>query len=227
MRISQIFLYLLLVIMSVLTSCADDDGSDIPIDRGEDFYPISDGRVATYQVDSVAFNSFLETIDTFQYFVQYRTAGPVADRTTPTNLVIKSLRSDTAHSWEFHSEQEVSKSEDDIIENIANSKVIKLSFPILDMDAWDANIYNAEEEQIFSYNGVDKQFSGKYISSDSTVLIDQGSRINELEEIYAREVYARGIGLLYRIHVDKRSDQIGQEIPDGYECQYHLLETKP
>jgi len=227
MRISLILLVLYLGGTLGLTSCSDDNGTGLPIDRGEDYYPVSEGRIAEYKVDSIVFNSFLESVDTFQYYVQLRMAGEVPDRNTPTNLVIKSIRTDTSQSWHFHSEQEVSRSADNIIELIANSKVIKLSFPVSDSEAWDANIYNSEDAQIYTYQEIDEPFSGEYISSDSTLRVDQGSRINELEEIYGEEVYARDIGLLYRIQVDKRSDQIGQQVPDGYECIYHLIKITP
>lgn len=209
----------------MLSSCGTDDGGEANPDRGEDFYPLKEGIVRIYHVDSIVFNSFNQSIDTFRYQVRYRVGDTIGEREWLTYLMIRDIRSDSFHQWAFDAEQEVSVDDQFILERVNNEAFVKLTFPVKEFKTWDGNLYNSMDPETYSYEYVDTEFNGKYISSTSALKVLLRERLNELEEIKAEEVYARDLGLLYRNVTDKRSDQIGQEIPDGYECIYHLIET--
>ena len=106
------------------------------------------------------------------------------------------------------------------IEN--NIPLHKLAFPINEDISWNGNDANSEDEEIYSYEYFHEQGSIGGLSFDSTLSVIHMDEDNYIERIYRNEIYAAGVGLIYR-----QQDVLGKIngiIVSGYEIRTTVID---
>jgi hypothetical protein len=83
-----------------------------------------------------------------------------------------------------------------------NQRIIKLKSPIKNSTAWNENIYNNLGESVVSYEKINASFSLNSLSFDSTVTVNQGEERNLISFVKKQEVYAKGVGMVYKYFKD-------------------------
>ena len=79
-----------------------------------------------------------------------------------------------------------------------NIKYHKLSFPINSTISWNGNDSNTEEEEIYYYDYYHESDVLNGLSFDSTLSVIQIDENNFVETIYGNEIYAAGVGMIYK-----------------------------
>ncbi len=74
----------------------------------------------------------------------------------------------------------------------------KLSFPVGSPTPWNGNDANTEDEELYSYEDFNASLALNSFSFDSTLSVLQRDDNNFVEKIYAKEIYANHIGLIYK-----------------------------
>lgn len=193
-----------------------------PIDRGFEYFPLKIGNTWVYEMDSISFDNFESKIDTHHYFVQLVIEDSIVQTNGSLFTVVRSTKSDSVSPWTFHSRLTFSRIGNYAQVNESNESTIKLLFPLQLYNYWDGNLYNSRNEQRFEITDLHVPYRGRHVAVDSSLTVLQIDVKNSLQRFYSSEIYGKNIGMLYRKHVEKRSQTIGQEIPKGFDLTYEL-----
>lgn len=224
-------------------ACGKDDDSATSIDWGYDYYPAEVGYWLEYEVDSIFYDDFTDpvTIDTANYCMREEFESVFQDLSGEDNFRIEQYKkNDTASAW--------------ILDKIVSSKVtttnfqkvendlrfIPLVFPVKTDKSWDGLIYlNVQDEPTLEYYD-DTQYPWGYrytevnvskqlgnFSFDSCVVVAHIDDENLFEKKYSQEIYAKGVGLVYKemIVLKTQAPPNGQPFLDRAESGFIIKQT--
>ena len=184
------------------------------LDLGLDYYPIAIDYWLEYDVDSISFSDFTDpiTIDTATYKIREIIESSYQDLNNEENFRVESYKR-IADSMNWIIEDVFSLKQSSInTQKVENDlRFIKLVFPIKKSKTWNGNIYLdvIDEPSLGFYNP--NKFEWEYTYSETNQSLDIGKftfencvtviQIDEenlFEKKYSKEIYAKGIGLVYK-----------------------------
>ncbi|MBC5773329.1 hypothetical protein H8S95_04570 [Pontibacter sp. KCTC 32443] len=226
------------VLAFVVVSCDESDVTPDPVARGLNFYPLEVGDYKIYDVTDIHYQNNKPTETRFQ--MREWVADSFLDQTnTLTYKIIRSVRPNAESVWVDDSVMVVTKNNSSVILTKDNTKYVKLVFPVKNGKTWEAdafnnNYVNDDEREKHTYAGLDQPYTLDELVYDSTVTVIQGEPLNTVINFDDRkEVYARGIGKIYRLFNRKVFDTCDTEecpdegedyILDGHERHEVLIE---
>lgn len=137
------------------------------------------------------------------------------------------MRPEGSSRWQYLEDLYLYRDDYWAIEKRNNTMEVKLCFPLALYKAWDGNLFNLQEEAQFEILTLHEPLVVDGYAYNSTLEVLRKDVSNALQRSYSSEIYQKGVGLIQRREIEKRSDQIGQEIPRGYELTYTLEEFRP
>ncbi len=173
-------LIILFTYLFFIVSCKPDNTSSY--DVGYEYFPYTEGKWVHYNVDSVAWDDFLDTVFYFHFQVLEIIESKFIDAEGNDALRIERYyRASDTSFWEIKDiwfANAFSSSAQLVEENL---RFIKLSFPVRQNHKWDGNALNFLEPEIYSYSDIHKPLhvNGKLFDSTVTVI---HSNINYLTE---------------------------------------------
>jgi hypothetical protein len=194
MRITIIFIFSSIVFFS----CKKDSESVTP-NLNYNYAGLAVGNYIIYDVDSVFYNDFDGTINSFSFqrkeviesgFIDLE--GDVAYKIHRFKKVVDSLGWVLTDVWS-------SKLTTTTYEKVEeNARFVKLLFPIRANKIWNGNTKNNQQSMEYEYTTVHTPaiIGGIFLDSVSTVL--QFENINNIEEEIKKEKFATNIGLVYK-----------------------------
>ena len=243
----QLFSILLLSVTVIFffSSCEEEieEAVDLSASLGYDYLPLEIGRYVEYKLDSTIYlqigSDLDETVTTTTYVkeVVLDVLSVNGDETTYRfERYEKSLPEDSyvlSDIWTYVDTKESL----DRVEN--NLKLKNLTFPISTKQVWDPAVYlntgdklkysnrYGEVMQTFKdwnavYTDLHKPMTINSMSFDSTITVVHADATNLIERRYAKEVYAKGVGLIKKemIILDDQCDQ------QPINCQFIPWENK-
>jgi hypothetical protein len=191
-----------------------------PVDIGYDYFPIEVGNEWIYQIDSVHYYDFSETVDTFklyrkEYVVE---VADMASEETRYNIDVF-LKTDTTE-WEYKSSIVTYKNSYRAVRVDKNKPIMHLLFPVKDRVYWDANQLNNDREDRFRYIDTEKHRSMMRDTFPNNIFVQQAHDTAIIDEDIRWELYADGVGLVekQKIEVPKQFDK-----RNGFEIHWKLL----
>lgn len=235
MKKNTIHLFCLFIVSGLLLArCSKKD--DYPGGQVTDYMNLSVGKYVTYRLDSLVYINFGQNQSTVSYL-----AKDIVDGSTTDNLgrftwrVVRYLN-DTAASgpWVPALTYFVTPTREtlEVIEN--NFRYQKLKIPFANGFSWKGNSYidtysiNSNVRYLddwdYTYDNVNEPYTLFNKSIDSTVTVDQRDETlgtpNNIdaysEHNYSQEVYAKGIGLIYKNFVHWVFQPRNTSYPNGY-----------
>lgn len=227
--IARIFLLLLSAV--VWTACVDDEPAGPAPDLGYEYFPLETGSYLEYRVDSIYHDQPSPDIpgihDTSHYFVREVMRDFITDGVgDPVIRIERYKRNHDTLTWSIadvwtakltsHNAQRVEE----------NRRYVKLGFPVAAQTEWDANALNNREAWACSYDSIGLARDIGDLSFPQTVRVNQRDFKNLIDDEFAYEVYARGVGLIRKYHRDLTTqvnyvnNPVAENIRYGYE--YHL-----
>ncbi len=195
MRIIPIII--LAVLGIYLTSCETEN--EELLDPGYFFMPLEEGRFITYEVDSVYHDVPSGIQDTFHFYVKELIDSIYYDlENRPTSRILRYYADDLSDPWELRNvwiANRTATAGERVEENV---RFVRLVFPTDETVTWDGNAQNIYEEWEYSYMDIDAAKTVGDTSYSQTVTVIQRDRVNLLEEEYGEEVYAHGVGMVYK-----------------------------
>lgn len=193
---------------------ACDDGVPEPIspEYPYAYYPLDTGKFWIYQVDSIIYNETFAN-DTASWQVMEKITDTFYDLEDRLNYIIeRSRRPDSNAAWEIINVWQIGNI-DGRVEKVENNlRFIKLVTPLLKGQSWDGNAYLGGLDDLpfdyecnrlsyyegwnYSYASVDAPFTMNGITFPETVTVIQEGDSNLIWFDYAKEIYARDIGLI-------------------------------
>ena len=167
---------------------------------GYDYYPMSKGFFRTFDVYQINYN-FATSNDTLEFEVMELIADHYLNQEGDTTFVLHRLsRREAENRWDLDSMYHIRKNELQAVELNNNVPLVKLVFPVAEGKTWDSNILNASLADSFRMVDVNKPFllNDNLYSNTLTVLI-RNIQDEIVRKDIRKEVYAKGIGPVYKI----------------------------
>jgi hypothetical protein len=183
----------------------------------EDYSPFLPGKFITYQLDTFKYLPFSLKDTTISYQVKHVVDALINDNLgRPSYRIIRYIRKTSLDSW-VPDNTFMAVDTDGSLEFIENNqRFLKLKLPIKEGYSWKGNTYidtyslNSTvrylEDWDYFYEALNEQLTLGSINLDSTIRINQRDEVignpsdpnSYSEKNFGVEIYARGIGLVYR-----------------------------
>jgi hypothetical protein len=203
--------------LSVLLFSCKKEQDLSSIDLGYDYFPITVGSFVEYKVDSTYYGI---TVEESSYYVREVITEEFLDNTGQNVYrVERSLRHFTSQPWilmDAWTQKRTSTVGERVEENV---RFVKMEFPLEEGATWKGNVYNTLGDWDYQYVDVNKPAVFGLLSFENTVTVVQHKVNNLVEQQDFKEIYAKGVGLVYK---KKKSVLIQSGSQQGYEVVYRV-----
>jgi hypothetical protein len=177
-----------------------------PENLGYDYFPLFVGKYKIYQAQAIHYN-LDGTTDTLEYQLK----EVIADSSTIGNEISYRLnryhRDNEDQPWTIDSVWSARRNTYQAIMVEHNVPIIKLSFPIKEDKRWDGNAMNTKEFDEFKMINVGESYmldGTEYVNSLEMFKEDLLDPLQITRDNYHLEVFSKGIGLVYKLDIDKK-----------------------
>lgn len=216
------------VALLLAMACQQHSQDPLTIDRS--YFPLETGRYCIYDVDSVGYWGFADTVIIATYQIREDIDSAFTDDTGgQTFRILRSYRKSDADPWvvtDVWSANYTPATAEKVEENL---RFIKQVYPIAEGRRWYGNQYIPTDSPLvylkdwqYRYRNVHRPAAVGDFQFDSTITVVQKDQQNVIEQIYYEEKYAKNVGLVYKVEKNI-STQPGQPW-DGFEITYRLKE---
>jgi hypothetical protein len=218
-----------------LSSCGDDEVVEPRPQDDFRYFPLATGYWTEYSVDSIVHlpaddaDEIDTAITSYHFFVREEVDSSYIDSENKKNFVIVRYKRDNdTLPWELinvwtakidaYSAQRV---EDNI-------RFVRLKFPITPTTYWNGNAYNYYPVEEYGYSRLFQAAQYGTLTFDSTVTVNQNNFVSNINRIRKNEVYAAGVGLLYKEldSVRTKNTAQGTIILNGFEFRQQITDYK-
>lgn len=215
---SFLFLATALIVIGVY-SCKEADAPKQEADPSTNYYPLQVGKHIIYDVDSTIWDDTVCVVLPKHYQLMYMVADSFKDEKGRTAFrVDKRWRKKVEDPWKTQDVIYVTNTGLTVEVEETGLRFIKLVYPISEGRRWKGNalidgndpeLYYFDNWEYYYFN-VGQDYNTGDVNYKNTVSVSQIDRtINNPEEMpksfasrtYGREVYASGIGMVYREYI--------------------------
>ncbi len=202
------------------------------VDIGYEYFPIKTGNYIIYQVDSLYYNDFTSTIDTFQFQIKEKVAAIFEDLSQrPTQRIERYYRKNNNENWMFIRVWYTNRTATTAEKVEENLRYVKLVFPIKKNNTWNGNLFNNLKEQNYTLTKVNEAWQVDDLKFDSIVYIQQIADSNLIEKKIGYEIYAKNIGMIFKkqLNLTDKDTLINYTIPfeeranSGFDLTYKVI----
>ena len=226
------------IIFSCQHSGVDEDY--IPV---SDYYPLHTGNFIIYSVDSIHYHDETIPDDTTHYEVKELLTDTFYDNENRLNYKIERYRrNDDSEEFVLSDVWSVLGINGQIQKVENNLRDIKLVGPISIDQSWDGHKYMGGlgdiivpedcnnlsylEDWNFIYSAIEEPFDINGFSFDKTVTVEESGDDNLIEYSFAKEIYAKNVGLIYKEfyhYTDNDTDCPDCTWLEHVECGYSVV----
>ncbi len=206
-RFTLATLFLTGILFSIFLFSCKDKKDTLVLDYLYEYFPTDSGHFVVYDVDSIfySFNGQHHN-DTVHYQQMEMITDTTYDNENMLNYVLTVFRRPNAnYSWYIDKVWEVKSSPTNLIKKEDDLRFIKLIFPPVEGAEWNGNIfipsttpYDGYKDWAYSYETVNVPYTVNGFSFDSTVTVKEVDDENLIQKKLRREVYAKGVGMIYQ-----------------------------
>jgi hypothetical protein len=218
----------LLGFSALLLGCSD--GDSLKQRNDQDYFPLQVGNFLIYSVEQTEYTGPEQSS-----FSQYELKTEIVDsfenlEGSLTYVIHRSKRASDAEPWEFINTWSARIGRYEAVVNEENTPFVRITFPATANKEWNGNALNTMPEDFYlleETNGTVELENGQIFKNCLT--INQEEYLDVLSKNERQEVYAFGVGLIYRKHIELQycddGDCFGQqEIVSGIEYNQVLKE---
>lgn len=223
-----------LIAMAVFWSGCSKETEELRVTPVHEYYPLEVGKYMTYRLDSTVYVNLNTVKEVHTYIIQDFVDSMITDNLgRPSYRIRRMIRSnDDTTVWTDNATFIVTPLDKSIelIEN--NLRYIKLKAPVTEGYTWRGNSYinsysNPDLQYLdnweYYYENVDQPYSGTVpyaetitIQQRDEVLGNPNNKAFYFEINQGREIYAKGIGLVYRHFLHEAWQSPNITSPAGY-----------
>lgn len=212
--------FLLLAVLFTVTyfACKKADKKPV-VDATNEYYPLQIGKYVIYNVDSTLWDDTLCVVQVRHHQMRYTVADTFTDAQGRLSYRVDiHMRHQTEDEWEPHSVFYVTGTSTTLETIHSGLHFINLQFPIANGTSWKGNAYvNTTDPDLtyfnnwdYTYSNVGGSFNNGLVVYNNTVTVNERDEtIGDPENIprqpatrnLSKEVYASGIGMIYRQYI--------------------------
>jgi hypothetical protein len=241
-------LTLLLLVFSIALGSCDNTLEDYqPGTGGDSYFPLAVGHTWTYQLDSVIYDNNGTRIDSVSVQVREEITEKFTDPTGKEAFRIAryQYRND---GWMLTDVWSASKDERLAYRNEENIRFAKLSFPIVQGNAWDGNAFLNDEIVVkiagepiriyqnwgnYLYESVDQAETINGVAYPAVCTVNQVDLEDKITRRYSLEKYAEGVGLVHKKMIILNTQKFDSTDPwelkaeEGFILDQQLIRFEP
>lgn len=181
-----------------------------PVLLSYNYFPVTKGNFVIYDVDSVVHaendNNNDDSVYTYRFQVKEVVDSSYIDGAGKRRqILLKYRRNSSDEEWLLANVWTQLLTNSSAYRYEDNVALHKLAFPINSSIEWNGNDANTLEEEFYFYSSYHTPYSLSGFSFDSTLSVLQRDDDNYVERIYGLEIYATGVGMIY-----KERDDLGK-----------------
>lgn len=183
----------------LLWSCKKSDQVDMELD----YYPDSTGHYVIYKVREIHTDVAVNQHDTLNYYVKARIGDTISDNENRLAKRYERYYGNSANGpWNIHDiwTTIVVSNRAELVEE--NNRTIKVVFKPTDSKEWNCNAYNTLDPLTCYYVNIGEPYSLNGLHFDQTIQVEQEDELNYIEYKRKYEIYAKGVGLVYKCYKD-------------------------
>lgn len=221
MKIIKGFICVAIVLFTF--SCTEEDERILP-DFGYEYAPLKVGNYAVYQIDSIHYDDFANTVDTFSYQLKevIDSAYTLLDGQEGFRLE-RFRRNSSNFNWRIIDVWFVYKTAQQYIRVEENQPIVKLVFPVEIESQWDINSKNTSEAIIAEITSIRPSATLGLLSFTDLATVTITDEQNLIERKLNTEQYSKEVGLVSQYVKDLRTQVTGQ-IVRGFDYRKELIE---
>jgi hypothetical protein len=232
------------VYFALLTACKKEIIPNDNILLGKEYFPITKDHTIEYAIDSIIYNDFNKSTDTFRMQFKDVIGESFYDNEGRESYVVNRYsRQDDTYLWKdlmtFYATKTNFRVE--VVEN--NLRMIKIVFPVKLKTYWSGNIYIPAQiddklkwlwNWNYTYTYINQTFNTGLASFSNTIeVIGINDSTNNPEQFpdaianktYSKEVYAKNIGLIYRELTNWEYQPDGSRYRNGFTTIYRAIRS--
>jgi hypothetical protein len=187
----------------IIAACSCKKETIVPPVPSFEYFPVANGTWVEYEVDSIYHsendNNNDDSVYTYHFSIREEIDSTFLDgQGREAQVIIRYKRMNDSLPWILTDvwTQTLTLSSAYRTEN--NIPYHKLSFPITASAWWNGNDANTLGEEIYTYGDIHRPNTVGAWSFDSTVSVLQIDENNYIERSFGKEVYANGVGLVFK-----------------------------
>ncbi len=210
------YLFMLLVCVVGFLACNKQTIQPPANDLGWDFQPVNKGHYIIYDVDSIIFDDFKKSIDTFRTELKDEIGETFLDDQGRTSYYVqRSVRKNATDPWVINHSFYITKDSFKLEWNENNLRFIKMVYPVKLNKKWKGNQYIATQSAPtfrwldgwdYQYTDVLVNFNTGSASYPKCHIINQADFLEGdadkpdafSAKTYSQEVFSQNVGLVYR-----------------------------
>lgn len=178
---------------------------------GPEYFNMKTGSWSVYSVYEVLYDDFTNSTDTLIYQLKEHNESQYKDNLGRNAMRIdRYIRSKDSTPWQYLNTWYASADKYSAERVEDNSRIIKLSFPLSEEAVWDANALNSGSSSMVFYGLINRPYTLDSTRFASVVSVEGSNYSSSGKERAFREIYAKGIGLIYRNYVQIDTDITGK-----------------
>lgn len=204
MRFQFTYLFLLVVI---LISCKKDEDTTVPY-VGYNYAAIESGRYVIYDVDSIFYDDFFSTVDTFYFEIKEVIGDKYIDlEGEEAYELLRYKKTTDTTGWVLQDAWSIKLTATTLEEVEENVRYVKLVFPVKDNNKqWNGNSMNNLGGWDYEYTAVHQSETLAGLALDSVLTVLQRDETNLIEDQFYEEKYATNVGMVYKRILDVKKD---------------------
>jgi hypothetical protein len=211
-------MFLSILFLSFLASC-DKNEIEEPINMGFNYFPVEKSIYSIYEVDSIVWNDFTNSIDTFSYSVKLLIDSQFVDNAGRTSYWWKKYVKTDSTNFNFVSNYTIVKTNSRVETSVENIREINLIFPLYTGARWNSNSLNSNNATDAICDDIDFQKTILNTTYDSCASIVYQDDVSLVQEFVHKAVFSRDVGMIYKMQIDKILKTTGLR---GYYVEYKL-----
>ncbi|MEY4002098.1 MAG: hypothetical protein RIT07_140 [Bacteroidota bacterium] len=195
--------FLIFILIAAFWGCKKDEVSKSRQETLSAWMNLKQGNRSIYRVDSLAYRRDKTYPDTFSFEWMETVDTLFEDNVKELVARIKIVtRKDSQDFWKFR-RMYYSKVTDEYYERVEeNVRYLKVSFPLAEEAFWNMNSRNNLPATWLFYENLNTPYREGFIPADSALTVVAAEIDNNIEKYSYREVYGKGIGLLFKENVE-------------------------
>ena len=206
-----------LCIIALLVFVACNKENEIPADvefaTDKQYFPLQTDKALIYKVTEINIDKPSDYYDTAIYFLRERTDIPFIDNEGDTAYRIERFKSQTTSNWKISDVWEAQLTTYTAEKVEENQRFIKIKFPLVIGKYWNGNLKNELDDKDCTITSLSATYNNESIHLDSCLSITRDSSVTQISKQYDVEIYARGIGLVYKEITDINSQEVIYGVP--------------
>ncbi|MCU0448592.1 MAG: hypothetical protein MUC97_01950 [Bernardetiaceae bacterium] len=196
----RLFTWAALLGLAALGACTSSQIEPLEgLDFGRDYFPLARGRYVAYNVRETSYQlNRPPQITTYQVkeVLTETFTGAAGEQLW---RLVRYRRANGRQNWQVVGNSALRADERFGIRLDDNQPYVRLNFPLQRGQTWDGNLFNNRGRELYQLTDLNRayRFDGRSYTETATVLQSNDSSLVDKDK--RLEVYARNIGLIYRL----------------------------